>query len=189
MTTENPLPLPTDLLLFVLQQPVAKRVDEQVKAARSELFERLADTLKHVGSDRFSVSLPGDGRKVATVSIVHPSPEEVRDEAAMLAWARDHRPEWIRTIEHPPMPAWTEERVDWARVREGVKDTELGVVTEDGEVVDGLSYKPVAPKQFTVRMEKGGADTLISAWRAGDLADLELGGTLPAIEPPAGGEG
>ena len=81
------------------------------------------------------MTLPGSGRKVGTVSIVQPKPQEVRDDAAMLEWAREHRPDWVKTIEHPPMPAWTEERVDWARVLDGVQDTEAGVVTDDGEPV------------------------------------------------------
>lgn len=183
--SNNPIPLPADLVRFVLQQTIHKRVGEYLQNARGDLFERLADTLAQVGSDRFTVSLPGSGRKVGTVSIVQPKPQEVRDDAAMLEWAREHRPDWVKVIEHPAMPAWTEERVDWARVLDGVQDTEAGVVTDDGEPVEGLSYRPVPPKSFTVRMAPGGGDALIAAWRAGELADLELGGGLPAIEPPA----
>ena len=41
------------------------------------------------------------------------------------------------------------------------------------------------PKAFTVRLATGGGDALIDAWKAGELAHLELGGGLPAIEPPA----
>ena len=185
MSTNNPLPLPADLLRFVLQQTVYKRVGEHLQASRGDLFERLADTLAQVGSDRFTVTLLGSGRKVGTVSIVQPKPQEVRDDAAMLEWAREHRPDWVKTIEHPAMPAWTEERVDWARVLDGVQDTEAGVVTDDGEPVEGLSYRPVPPKAFTVRLATGGGDALIDAWKAGELAHLELGGALPAIEPPA----
>ena len=36
-----------------------------------------------------------------------------------------------------------------------------------------------------MRLATGGGDALIDAWKAGELADLELGGGLPAIEPPA----
>ena len=185
MSTNNPLPLPADLLRFALEQTIYKPVGEHLQAARCDLFERLADTLAQVGSDRFTVTLPGSGRKVGTVSIVQPKPQEIRDDAAMLAWAREHRPDWVKVIEHPPMPAWTEERVDWARVLDGVQDTEAGVVTDDGEPVEGLSYRPVPPKSFTVRMAAGGGDALIDAWKAGALADLELGGSLPEIAPPA----
>ena len=41
------------------------------------------------------------------------------------------------------------------------------------------------PKAFTVRLATGGGDALIDAWKAGELAHLELGGALPEIAPPA----
>lgn len=175
-------PFRAALLAFTLRKTIADLVADEVKAERGDVFDRLADLHADTGTKQVSVKLP-NGDPVATLTITQPSAKEHVNPAALLAWARENRPDWIETIEHPAQEAWTEEKVNPAVARKaGLTVLSDGsVVTDDGEVVDGLTYTTPAPSSFSVKYADGGRDRVIDAWRAGDLAEVDPGNTLPQI--------
>lgn len=171
-------------LTFLLMKTLADMVKVETDEARAELMTVLLAQYDETGTKAFSVQIPG-AEKVATFTISEPKPAVKVQDAALLAWCRENRPELVEKVEHPAVEAWTEERLTTAAVDTVAADcmlTGTSFVTGDGELVDGIEYVPAGrPKSYTVRYEKGGQDRVIAAWRNGELAGIEPGKNLPII--------
>lgn len=183
--TPQPQTIKDAALTFALRKTVADLVADEVKAERQRLQDRLLERMVDEGVKQTAVTLP-DGTPVATLTVAQPSPRDVVDDAALLAWCQEHRPEWVTTVEHPAVEAWTEHRVDLDAVKAAKLATVDGqAVTEDGEVVEGITRRTPPPSSFAVKYAPGGREAIVGAYHAGQLGHLALGATLPAITAAA----
>jgi hypothetical protein len=173
-------------LRFLLMKTLTDMVKTETDAGRSELMEVLLEQFEETGTKSFSVGIPG-AEKVATFTIAEPKPGHKVNEAELLEWCQENRPDLVETIEHPEMvlEAWTEHKLVDGTEKAITTDYKLAkdtYITEDGEPIPGVEYIPAGtPKSFTVRYEKGGQERVIEAWRSGELGTIEPGKTLPQI--------
>lgn len=171
-------------LQFLLMKTLTDMVKTETETARAELMEVLLSQFEDTGTKSFSIAIPG-AEKVATFTISEPKPGHKVNEAELLEWCKEHRPDLVQTIEHPPVEGWTEYKLADGTEKAITGDYKLagGVyVTDDMEPIPGVEYIPAGtPKSFTVRYEKGGQERVIEAWRAGELAAIQPGKNLPQI--------
>lgn len=155
------------------------------KDSRAETLAQLVEIYETTGNKSVSVFGP-DGDKVGAITLNESSPETViNDEAALVEWCKEHRPELLETIEHSPVEAWTETRVRPSALAHIVQDYRLAdsiYVTAEGEPVDGVEYrKAPPPSKFTVSYAaKDKGLSLVKAWREG-LIPHELTPQLPQL--------
>ncbi len=121
------------------------------------------------------------GRKAATVSLPNPATRAaVKDREAFLAWAKEHMPWAVETVEQV-RPATQASLLRDAKANGGKwLDKESGEYVE----IDGIEITAADPSP-RVELAPDAAEVIGEAWRAGLI---DLGGMLayPAIE--AGGE-
>ena len=182
-TTPDEVPMRDAALGFALRKTIGDRVTAEVKGERLDLQDRLLQRMRDEGVKQTQVSLP-DGTPVATLTVSQPRPVvEAVDPEALLEWARENRPEWVETVEHEAVAAWTEHRLTpEALAGKGLTQAPGGtLVTADGEAVPGLRRTTPAVKSFAVKYADGGADALVEAWLGGELAAVDAGATLPTL--------
>lgn len=181
--TPDEVPMRDAALGFALRKTIADRVSAEVKGERLDLQDRLLKRMRDEGVKQTMVSLP-DGTPVATLTVSQPRPVvEAVDPEGLLEWARENQPEWVETVEHEAVEAWTEYRLTpEALAGKGLTQAAGGtLVTSDGEQVPGLRRTTPAPKSFAVKYADGGADALVEAWLGGELAAVDAGATLPTL--------
>lgn len=171
-------------LRFLLMKTLADMVGGEVAEARGELMDELLQQFDDLGVKSFTVKVPG-AEKVATFTIAEPKPATKVDNAALLDWCRDNRPELTQVIEHPAREAWEETALTDDALKVLAESSVLvgeEYFTADGQPIEGLKYVAAGrPKSFSVKYEKGGQERVIQAWRDGDLAGIEPGQNLPTI--------
>jgi hypothetical protein len=173
-----------NLRTVVMNAMTALIVDANKKGRESALVDLLG-MYRETGNKSFSVFSP-QGDKVATITLNESAAEPVvTDGDALLEWCRVHRPELVETVEHPPVEAWTETKLTGAAVAHILEDAKLAdtsYVTEGGELVDGLEFKPAEePSKFTVTYAaKDRGLSLVQSWRDGGIP-LQLDPNLPMI--------
>jgi hypothetical protein len=178
--------LKTENLKFLLMKTLTDLVKSETDDARKQLMELLLEQYEDTGTKSFSVQIPG-AEKVATFTLAEPKPTHKVDDAALLAWCLEHRPDLVETVEHEEvvLEAWTEKRLAEGAAALVTSEYKLAgtmYVTDEGEPVDGVEYVPAGtPKSFAVRYEKGGQERVVEAWRDGELAGIEPGKNLPQI--------
>lgn len=161
---------------------VVKDVNEE---QRKKILTELVDVYKDTGNKSWAVTLP-TGDKVATITLNESKAEPVvTDSDALLEWCKEHRPELIETVEHPPVEAWTETRLTGAAVAHILEEAKLAgtdYITNGGELIDGLEFKPAPdPSKFTLSYTaKDRGLSVVKAWREGFIP-LELSDALPQI--------
>lgn len=183
MTTPKPT-LKEQNLRFLLMKTLTDMVKTETDAGRAELMEVLLEQFNDIGTKSFSIGIPG-AEKVATFTIAEPKPGHKVNDAELLAWCQEHRPDLVETIEHPPVDPWTEYKLADGVEKAITSKYKLAgtvYVDEDMVPVDGVEYIPAGtPKSFTVRYEKGGQERVIEAWRSGELGHITPGQSLPQI--------
>jgi len=70
-----------------------------------------------------------------------PSKKVVRDEEALLSFAKESAPDFVETVE----------KVKWGDLKKTLTETESGYVTADGELVKGVTLEDV-PASFDVKV-------------------------------------
>lgn len=185
--TETPTPTLKDQnLRFLLMKTLADYAKAETDAARAELLPVLLEQYRETGNKAFSVHIPG-AEKVATFTLAEPKPGHTVDQDALLQWCEWHRPDLVEEIEHPPVAGWTERKLRADVEKIIPKEYKLAgntYITDDGEPIDGVTYVPAAdPKSYTVTYTggKAGQARVIEAYRAGELASVTPGKTLPQI--------
>lgn len=115
-----------------------------------------------------------DGNVAAWVSLPKPAQRaSVKNEDALLAWAKEHIPQAVETVERV-RPDTVKRLQDEMKRRGGWLDRESGEIVP----VDGIEVSESDPSP-RVQLEDGAARIIADAWRAGDI---DLGETL-AVEP------
>jgi len=173
--------LKTNNLEFVLKKTIADFVTDEVKQDRQERMEELLEFFHEIGTDRFTVELPG-GETVATISISKPKPKLQVKESELMGWLETNGYEHL--IQTVTIPERTEKKlpVDVLDQIGAIKTEDGEFVTADGVPVDGAEEVTPEPSSFTVRYAKGGQHRIIDAWHAGELSEIGAGTTLPQIE-------
>lgn len=174
-------------LTFLLLKTLADVVKSEQEAGRAAILPALLDNYRETGSKTVVIHIPG-AEKVAQFTLAEPKPGHKVDAEALLQWCEWHRPDLVEEIEHPAVAAWTERKLK-SDVAEKVIPKEYNLAgndytTDDGEIVDGITYVPAAePKSFTVSYEGGkeGVKRVIEAYRNGELPGITPGQSLPQI--------
>jgi hypothetical protein len=151
---------------------LADRVAEANKDAKADVLDQLD------AGDRKGAVLP-DGGDVGTVSVTKGRKTiSVTDEAAFLAWVREHSPHNIEVTERV-RPAYTKSVTDGGQARYG-----MVVDPNSGEIIPGLALREGDP-YVTVRQSDEQAEVLAAALEAGvlDVRDVFLPATPKEIEP------
>jgi len=143
------------------------------KADRDDLMREIVAMYDATGGKTFDVKLPS-GEKVATISLaISQAYPRVLDEDALVEWARENRPEWVREV-----PATTV--LNLGRVIEDITFTEDGMAVDgNGELVPEVVLDPGGePQSFQVRFAPSGRVAIERAW-----ADGKFGAALPGVAP------
>jgi hypothetical protein len=173
-------------LRFLLIKTLADMVKAETDAGRTELLPALLDQYRETGTKSFTIHIPG-AEKVATFTLAEPKPGHTVDEEALLRWCEWNRPDLVEEVEHPAVEAWTERKLRADVEKIIPKEYKLAAnmyITDGGEPVEGVTYVPAAePKSFTVTYVDGkqGQARVIGAYRAGELAHITPGQSLPQI--------
>ena len=181
---------------FALLKAFADAIYAEIADNREIHTARLVERYTEEGTKAFDVKLP-DGTKVGSISLTVPKPTTtVTDPHAFLQYCVENRPEALRKIEGAPaavipsvvIPA-VPDHIDVDPKAQTLilafsKPADDGaVVDERGVLIDGVTYASAAdPKQFSVRYEPDGRESIALAYRRGQLNSLASGSALPAIE-------
>lgn len=150
-----------------------KVLADAVKDQLADVRERMQKEMESSGADRVPAILP-DGTKVATVSLTTPKPiARVADEEALRAWVRDHAPGEITSrVVTEIRPAYLSSLLAQitAAGSPELPDSETGEIGQ----VPGVEVSAGRVTTHSVRLAKDGATLIAAAWRAGELAHLDL---------------
>jgi hypothetical protein len=178
--------LKDDVLLQATLAALHDAIGDELAAVKARVDVGLAEANKSTGVQKLGAELP-DGTEVATVTLVSPAPAAtVTDEAAFLAWVRQHHPDQV----HARVVVEVREAFAKALLKEmtaaGVAqwcDTETGEVhTVPGVTMVGRrSYQRLLFKKTGGR--EVGKEAVVAAWREARAAVPGLAPlTLPAAE-------
>lgn len=177
--------LKEETLRTALMGAIAAAVKDGNDEQRRKILDQLLVEYRESGNKSFSV-FNLDGDKVAAITLNESKPETViTDPDGFLDWCREHRPDLVEVVEHPPVEGWSETRVKPSAVAHVVEDYKLAgdtYLTVDGEPVDGVEYRsPAEPSKFTLSYSaRDRGASLVAAWRQGALP-VDLGPSLPQL--------
>ena len=160
MSALNDLVLPIPVLK-TLGDEIAGRIAGQkaeAKAAFTELGASRVDATLPDGTKVASVTLSGEGSKSASVT----------NPGALLAWVETEYP---GEVEVKVRDSFLKKILD-AAAAEG-----RPVDAATGEVIPGITVKDTTPF-LSVRFKDGGRAAIVAAWRAGQLAGIDVVGPL-----------
>ncbi|MDZ5077893.1 hypothetical protein [Nesterenkonia sp. HG001] len=178
MSDHTPL-TKADRLAFLLRKTVADAAGAEVKAERQHVIDDLLELHEEHGVKQVAVKLPDD-EQIATLTISQPTPRtEITDDDAFIDWAAEHYPDAVEKV--------TVRRVDPQLLKviaAEYPEADGRHYSADGEQVPGVRTHTPPPSSFSVKYADGdrSRERLIGAWRGGELAELDTGDTLPALE-------
>lgn len=145
-------------------------VDAQDKSLRADATAAYIATYQSDGIKSLDVRWGGEKVATATLSIPKPVPASVGDRAAFTRWVRANAPEFVtEVVTYEVDPAYTSDLLAALEFHNG-----QAIDPETGELVSGIipPHTP-EPKSYSIKFADGGADTLLTAWRQGALAEVE----------------
>ncbi|MFB4320634.1 hypothetical protein [Actinomadura sp. 21ATH] len=157
----------SELKELALRVAVLKALSDQVTKAGSQARAELLRQMHEAGAEKVAAELPG-GRKVASVSLAggHKVSAVVVDEAELLAWVREQRPEELEE-----------------RIRPAYRRALLEELARNGEEVPGVELT-LSTSYVSNRFATGGQHAIAQAWSSGALALPEVL-ALPTAEQAA----
>jgi hypothetical protein len=170
--------LKDNALRAAVLKAIADALKAEVDAGRDDLMHELLGLYDATGAKSLDVKV-GDV-KVASIPLSIPKAGiEIADADALDAWIADRYPDCLVEV---PAKTVVSSVVREAVVKSAVRAFDSGdVMTEDGELIDGLIYKEAGrPKSFSIRFEPDGRNRIAAAWQDGTLGAL-----MPGIAPTA----
>lgn len=166
-------------LAWLLRKTVEDFVKKEVASERGDIFDDLMERYEEDGVKQVVVKLP-NGEAIATLTIAQPKPKtSYKDMEALEAWVAETDPEAVEKV--------TYTRIKPEKLAELEKTTTVvdgKHFTPDGEEVPGMVTTTPAPSSFSVKYAAGddSRERLLQAWKSGDLAGIDTGSTVPAID-------
>lgn len=166
-------------LAFLLRKTIQDFVKKEVDSERSDIFEDLMEMYTEDGVKQVVVKLP-DGEAVATLTVAQPKPKtSYKDLEALQKWVEETDPDAVEEI--------TSTRIKPEKLAELEKTTTVvdgKHFTAEGEEVPGMVSTTPAPSSFSVKYASGddSRERLLEAWKSGELAGIDTGRTVPAID-------
>lgn len=159
----------TDMKTLALQVAVLKDLTDRLAEVTARAREELLAQMEAAGAEKVTAELPGNV-KVASVSRAggHKVTAVVVDEAELLAWVKETRPD---EVEERVRPAYRRVLLD-----------ELG---RKGEEAPGVELT-LSSAYVSNRFAAGGKDAIARAWASGSLGLSEVLALPPAAEPVDG---
>jgi hypothetical protein len=145
----------------VVLKALLDEISARVKAAKTQMAAAFTET----GTTGTVPSLP-DGTKLATVTYAGGDSKSayVTDENALLAWVLAEHPEQMELVIRP---SYQKGLLDAA------EKAGQPVDPSTGEVVPGIAVKTTTP-YVSIRFKPGAKEAVAAAWRAGELAGVEI---------------
>ena len=147
------------------QAAVLKVIADEIAARQQAVKALMEQGFGDTGTTQTVAQLP-DGTKVATVSLSGAGSKTaaVTDDQAFLLWVLNNYPdEIIMHVREDSKKKWLD----------GAKIAGKPVDTRTGEAIPGVTVRDSRPF-VSVRFKPGGADAIVTAYRAGELAEVEL---------------
>jgi hypothetical protein len=148
-----------------LQMAVLKVLADEITARLAAVKEEAKAAFIDCGATGAQPELP-DGAKVATVTLAGAGKRSasVTSPGLLLAWAVENHPgEVVQAIRD----SYLKKLLDTAKAEGRAIDP----VT--GELVPGITVSD-ANTYLSVKFKPGGREAVVAAWRAGQLADIDL---------------
>ena len=155
---------------LTLPLPVLKVLADEIAAQLAAAKEAAKAGFLDTGATQVAADLP-DGTRVATVTLAGAAKKSasVTSPLALLDWVRDNHPgELAEVIRDSYLKKLLETAASEGRAVDPVT----------GELVPGITVSD-ANAYLSVRFKPGGREAVVDAWRAGQLADIDL------VAPPA----
>lgn len=161
---EAPLPDIRDVLTnHALRKLVADHIYASIKEEKNAVMDRLVADAAASGATTWTIAVTdvdGETHQIAKATLAKTKPSaQVTDQDELMAWLEEHHPDLVETIEHPATEAWTEKRIA-AHAPDALlakfkpvadEDGTRHFITDDGEFVPGVTYKPApAPSAYTM---------------------------------------
>lgn len=162
-----------DMANLALEETALKTVIDAFTARLKEVRADMQAAMDTTGVSRIEATLP-DGTKVGTVSLTNPKPTAtVTDPDQFLKWVQKYSSKnVVSRLVTEVRPAYTTAllaEMTAAGVTE-VADRETGVVEE----VPGVEIRATRSRTHSARPVDGALETILAAWRTGQLAHLNL---------------
>jgi hypothetical protein len=154
---------------------VLKVLADEITARLTAVKEEAKAAFLDCGATGAAPELP-DGTKVATVTLAGADKRSasVTSPNLLLAWVAENHPgEIVKAVRD----SYLQKLLDTAKAEGRAIDPATG------ELVPGITVSDASP-YLSVRFKPGGREAVVAAWRAGQLADIDL--VAPAAI--AGGE-
>lgn len=179
----------TDYVPYAVIRAFQDALKEYVEQTRAGMFTELVERHNEDGSKSWDITLPGEDKKVATVSLSFSKAEpKVDNKKEFVRWAMFNAPDLVMTKE---VPASSEVVAKSTALQTLLNDyeaqvTDDGLVTKDGEPIPGVIVTKEAPQTFALRWSGDGKRRVEVAYGNGKLNDRLLDTPMPLVED--GGE-
>lgn len=161
-------------------------LSDYVKDTRSAMFADLVERYEEDGSKSWDIPLPGDDKKVATLSLSFNSSEPtISNRSEFTKWAQWNAPDLVKEQVVPESREWVAKSTALQSLMDDydaqvTDDGEL--VTKDGEPIPGVTVPKSTPKTFGLRWSGDGKKRVERAYGDGLLNDRLLDTPMPLID-------
>ena len=159
---------------------------DYVKSTRSDMYADLVERYEEDGSKSWDIPLPGDDKKVATLSLSFSKSEPVIDnKAEFTKWAQWNAPDLVKEKVVPESREWVAKSTALQSLLEDydAQITDDGLlVTKDGVPVPGVVVSEELPKTFSLRWAGDGKRRVEVAYANGELNERLLDTPMPLID-------
>lgn len=151
---------------------LADQISGQIKTVRAEMQSALESS----GASQVRATLP-DGTRVGTTSLTESvNSAQVVVPDAFIGWVRENAPSELTTVT-VVRPAYQTELLEQMTAAGAAEIPDQ--VTGEIVSVPGVEIRAGRSATHSTRLVKGGAERIVAAWRAGDLAHLDLQQLMP----------
>ena len=148
-----------------MQAAVLKALLDEISARLDVVKRQTEEAFTETGATQAVPELP-DGTKLATVSLAGGGGTSayVDSDNELLAWVLKEHPDQVELV-----------------IRDGYRKALLDTAKKEGQPIDpstgetvpGIAVKPSKP-YVSIRFKPGGKEAVAAAWRAGELAGVDI---------------
>lgn len=182
----------SEFIPYTVVRAFQDALSDYVKGIRAEMYDDLVSRYEDDGSKSWDIPLPGDDKKVATISLsFNKSEPTIENRPEFVKWAQWNAPDLVKENVVPEKREWIAKSSALQSLIDdyGAQATEDGeLVTEDGVAVPGVRVSEETPKTFSLRWSGDGKRRVEVAYGNGELNERLLETPMPLIEDGSGEE-
>lgn len=177
----------TEFVPYAVVRAFQDALKEFVESQRGEMFADLVERYEADGSKSWDINLPGDDKKVASLSLSISKPDpKIVSKQEFTNWAMFNAPDLVKTVERPAtseVVAKTTALDTLLSDYDATFNEDGQLVTKDGEVVPGVAQLAERPTTFSLRWGTDGKRRVERAYMSGSLDDQLLDTPMPLLAP------